>query len=292
MSAIGRFVCFVHIERSGGTTLHQILRHGIPGYFAVKPWFYWANEAGAALGERELRLLKLTVPPLRGLGGHTVRPSEDYGRVFGSDPVWLTVLRRPADRYLSHLNYQRLKMGIPWTFDQFASEPRFNNFQTIRLAGEADVGKAIARLDQFDFVGLSEEYAKSVLILSRLLPVRPFNFRINEMPKSNDMITPASLTKEQQERVRHNNELDLRLYEHASKVLFPRFRETYEGDLDADEKAFRETESRPPYSIVDKLYVRLCKRFGEWAAHRLSGGTPSLPAQFSEIRREVMRGRE
>ncbi len=39
-----KFLCFVHVERAGGTTLQRLLLNLFPTYLSLKPWYCWANE--------------------------------------------------------------------------------------------------------------------------------------------------------------------------------------------------------------------------------------------------------
>ena len=51
------FVCFVHIERAGGTTLNEWLQRSISGYYEAHTWYYWSNEPECILSAREFRAL-------------------------------------------------------------------------------------------------------------------------------------------------------------------------------------------------------------------------------------------
>lgn len=231
------FLCFVHIERAGGTTLHHMLRYNYPTFAALHPWYYWANEKENTFTRNELRAFVGALPLTRGIGGHTVRASLDYESVVG--PVfYFTFLRHPISRYMSHLNYQRLVMGIDWSLEGFLAEPRFENYQTVRIAGGPDLARAKQELsERFGFVGLTERFDESLLLFRSRLGDSGMDVRYvkqNELPTTGRPVLFKELPEEQQAMVREANALDLELYEHVTEVLRPVYIAGYRGDLERD----------------------------------------------------------
>ena len=116
-------LCFIHIERAGGTTLHYVLRNNDPlRYLTLTPWFYEANEPGNWLTADELQWLRRLLPHTRGIGGHPPRSFLDYEAAVGEPLQYFTFLRDPVKRWTSHYNYQREVMGVPWTAEAFLDD--------------------------------------------------------------------------------------------------------------------------------------------------------------------------
>lgn len=236
------FLCFVHIERAGGTTLHHVLRHAYPRYHTVFPWYYWANEPEHAYFPDELAGLMKVLPGCQGIGGHTTRPWLDYGSVAGREVFWLTFLRDPIKRYLSHYNHQVQKMDIRWEVDDFLAESRFDDFQTVRLAGRPDLDEAKRVLsEQMGFVGLTDRFDASLVLMQRALGrAEPlFYEHRNATPEPGQALRFDALTPAQQERVRQNNALDCQLHAWVVEELWPRQVARLCPDLDVAVVDFR-----------------------------------------------------
>ena len=84
--------------------------------------------------------LRRYFPYINGIGGHTVRHYFEYERVIQSKEVkYLTFIREPISRYLSHYHYQKNVMGIDWTLESFSESNNFRNYQTKKIAGYEDL---------------------------------------------------------------------------------------------------------------------------------------------------------
>jgi hypothetical protein len=209
-------ILFFHIERAGGTSVHRWLTRRLAGYYPLHSWYYWANEPEHGIPPEELaRLVRLT-PGFRGAGGHTLKPWMDYSRALGEPTFNITFLRDPRERFMSHFNFQRVVKRIPWTLEEFAGERRFQNYQTVRLAGSEDVETAFSILSRFDFVGFTESLDASLSLLSgalgwehdrRAVPVE------NRIEKN--ALAYAALDPDQRALVEAANTVDQDLYERA-----------------------------------------------------------------------------
>ncbi len=131
-------------------------------------------------------------------------------------------------------------MNIDWSVEQFVWNDRFNNWQTNRIAGDNDLDKAKYFLsNRFDFVGLTERYNESLIILKQLLGVESFQIQYsrantsdkNKKLKNIDLIRFNELPDEIKNRIVENNKLDLELYDFVKNVVFPTYESEYKGDL-------------------------------------------------------------
>jgi hypothetical protein len=145
---------FLHIERSAGTAVHRFLGAHIAGYYVARPWVpIFSNEPESGMSATEFKAL-LRTPGLHGLGGHTLRPW--LADAAACDPSWMTILRFPLDRYLSHFQYQREAAQCAWSLEQFAHDRRTWDWQVVRLAGYRSTEDAWQRLKSFDAVGFHD----------------------------------------------------------------------------------------------------------------------------------------
>jgi hypothetical protein len=275
-------ICFVHIERAGGTTLHAIFRQNDPiGFLTLTPWHYWSNEDGSELTVEEVRWLVRCLPFTTGIGGHTTRSYMGYEAAIGGPVKYVTFLREPIARYISHYNYQINEMGKDWTIETFLAERRFDNYMTKRIAGKFDVEEAKRRLaDQFSFVGLTERFDESLLLMKAELSIPRFNTLYT---KENASINPSYRkdprlrTPEIQQRIRECNLLDIELYQFLKRELYPRYVARFVGDLDrAVEEQKRERAGYRFHPNVRAMWLahrHLWYRHIEHILHRRFGGT-------------------
>src|SRR4051812_4528507 len=110
------FLVFIHIEKCGGITLHNLLHANFKGYISPHPGFQ------EHLSKEELKWLKRLYPgKVTGIGGHRAGAFQHYEDVIKQPLFYFTFLRDPIKRYLSHLNWQKMIMSKDWTFDSFAN---------------------------------------------------------------------------------------------------------------------------------------------------------------------------
>lgn len=205
----------------------------------------WTNDPSAVFTAAELRVLLRWLPFTRGFGGHTTRAYVGYERATDRPVRYFTFLRDPIERYISHLEYQRARMGIPWSLETFLNEPRFSNFMTTRIAGVADVGRAKELLrERFAFVGLTERFDESLLLMRQALRLSCFDIRYERknvgqrqrLAEERDLLLDG---RDALARIKSQNLLDLELYEFARTTLYPEYVSRYGPELGGDVERFR-----------------------------------------------------
>ena len=211
---------FVHIEKCGGSTIHNWLKYYIPRYHSLKPFFLNTNEKKSELSINELKLLKFFHPKAQGFGGHRLRSFLNYDLLFNSKINYITFLRDPISRYLSHFNHQN-KLN-KYSIHEFLDNPQFNNFMCKKICGYADGEKAFLELKRnFSFVGFTDDFEKSIISLSFFLGksnVKPFYQKKNKTIN----INPAQLNEineKFEEDILKNNLEDIKLYQKAFKFF-------------------------------------------------------------------------
>ncbi|UCF33779.1 MAG: hypothetical protein JSV78_00415, partial [Phycisphaerales bacterium] len=155
-------LAFVHIEKAAGTTVNHILARSFGLRHAdVMAWRCRFADLRAA----DLRGFRRMIPGLVSIAGHIVKPFNDLHLDCPSIRYW-TILREPLARCASHYQYQVNFLNIPHSFEEWIADPRFQNFQTRKLAGVPDADAAIGIIkDRFVLVGLLEHFHESLLLL-------------------------------------------------------------------------------------------------------------------------------
>lgn len=258
--------CFIHIEKCAGTTLHHSINYNYPFYHILRPWYVWSNEPGNHLSKKEFKRLYSILPYTQGVGGHTVRTFLKYDRAIERNMKYFTFLRNPIDRYISHFNHQSNKNGNDFTLDYFLKEKRFNNYITTRIAGEENLDLAKKRLkEDFQFIGLSDHYDESVVMLSQLFfgRVKSLYYETKNERKSDRKISYYSLTETEKEIVCDNNSLDIMLYDFVIKDLYPKFKNKFEGNLDFETESFIEKNKTYKYNRIRYYTIKFFRLITE-----------------------------
>ena len=153
-----QFIVFIHIERAGGTSLHHLLHYNFKNYFTINPRNLRTNNQDSFFRKKNLENLLKKYPECSGIGGHTTRSFLGYADILQYPIFYLTFLRDPVHRYLSHFNYQKNVMKINWKFEDFLATKYFNNFQCKRLVNRENPQEAFQELKKYAFVGLTDHY--------------------------------------------------------------------------------------------------------------------------------------
>jgi hypothetical protein len=164
---------FVHIEKTAGTTINSILRRsfGVRHCDIRLPLVKRRNDRRdhrAFVEADDLRRVRRLYRKLRGIGGHNVKPYADL-KSECPDIQFFTFLRNPASRFRSHF-LNRAPGHSREALNEWISSEWVNNWQTKMIAGEANAQKAIELIkSRFSFVGLTERFDESLLMLRRWL---------------------------------------------------------------------------------------------------------------------------
>ena len=237
-------MCFIHIERTGGTTLDYILRNNYLSFLILPPSF-WTNDPRAEFTAAEFGTLLRWLPFTRGIGGHTTRAYLGYEQAARQPIQYITLLRDPVRRCLSQFRYHVERLGMKWSLEKFLEEPRFMNFMTNRIAGVPDVGRAREMLEKrFAFVGLTERFDESLLLMRKALGVDDLDIRYERRNVGAEASNradsgyfgddPVTL-----DLVRASNPLDVELYDFVRNVLYRNYVDLYGPTLSSDLDRFR-----------------------------------------------------
>lgn len=259
---------FVHIEKTAGTTLNTILRRSFGTRHCdirlpLSKRRYDRRDHRAYVEAADLRRVRLLYRNLRGIAGHNVKP---YSDLCAECPEiqFFTMLRDPAARFRSHF-LNRAPGHSEEAFDRWISADWVHNWQTKMIAGEPNAERAIDLIStRFGFIGLTERFDESLLMLRQWLHEPAFNPEYRPINCISEKRRPRDAAREKSDmsylssaetraRIREANDEDQKVYDFVVAQVYPRQLDTYRGDLQADLRKLQEqnraVESLPePFS--------------------------------------------
>ncbi len=131
----------------------------------VTPWYRGsANDEYNYFTKNEARYFFKILPFTKGFGGNSVKSWLNYEQVLNCKIDYITFLRNPIERYISHHNQYKNEKKTYWDIKQYLRQREFDNLMTKRIAGSADLNKAKKiLLEDFTFVGLTERFDESLI---------------------------------------------------------------------------------------------------------------------------------
>lgn len=220
-----RLIAHVHIMKTAGQTICDILRRSLPGR-------HCDLRCGEIATLRDIAFARWFYPQLVSVAGHSLRPHGRLAQEPGLD--FYTILREPIGRSLSHYQFlaqrnSRLPDFVTWM-------RRSANYQTRFLCGTPSSDAAIETLERrLTFVGLLEEFPASLLMwrswsgLDLRLQHRGRNFAHDNSLRDTIAANPAWM-----ECAAEANQLDLKVYRYVRDTIFPRQQAAYAGSLADD----------------------------------------------------------
>ena len=214
-------LAFIHIEKAAGQTFIRILENNfVYRHCRVAPLkkehkgvFQWAD----------LQLLMKINPFLNALAGHSVVPYSDLSE-YKSDIRYITILRDPVKRYISHYQYWVQVLNKQISFEKFLSIEDLNNFQTKKIAGSADVSSAKKTVKEKIFLaGVVEEFDDFLVILKNKMAPGSFDIRYKRRNVAKGNLIKKNIFErfdKYKENILSNNQLDQELYHYVKETSF------------------------------------------------------------------------
>lgn len=208
-------VC-LHIPKTGGTSFNFILENN----FGFRNCHTNQNDR-STFTQADLNFARKCYPSLRSIVGHNL---VDPMQLTVADPFYMTILREPVARVISHYQYSVQRGNNKKTFEEtLRASENLENLQVKLIAGGRDLDKAKRFLERCAFVGLTEKFDLSLRVLERLSPhPLKLNYQRRVVAKSNELKDALKQDERMLELAREYNKLDLELYRFAVEEIFPR----------------------------------------------------------------------
>lgn len=227
---------FLHIPKAAGTTLHAVIKRQFP-HDAI----FTIDGANTQKSINEFKNLpEKQKQKIRCLKGHM-----PFGlhRYLSQPAVYITLLRHPVERMVSHYYYvlgkprhylhnevAARKMSLS-DYVSSGMSPELMNGQTRSISGirelvwengneaaSADIlAMAKGNLDHFAVIGLSERFDESLILCKRLLGWRNVFYVKQNVTGSRP--PKREISRETLKVIENHNELDLELYGLAKQRL-------------------------------------------------------------------------
>lgn len=238
---------FIHIEKTAGITINHLLRRSFGiRHFDIEP----RNARDDFVSKADLQALTSYFPFIQSIAGHKIKPYSDLAS--DKEFKFYTFLREPLQRCASQYQYQVQVMDKQLSFDQWINLDRYHNFQTKKIAGQANVDQAFNILNEkVFFVGLLEKFDESLLLMKRMFQPKKIDIRYTQKNVARDDSIKNSIFKNSRKRkmLERANELDVELYEYVKNSIFEAQVNSYKGDLENDIRLFKNNPYPPTFSL-------------------------------------------
>lgn len=235
---------FIHINKTGGTTVTHILRssYGVR-HCQVEPWH--DRRTGPPFSARDLERLRRLYPNLKSIAGHRIVGYVDLGE-RSTDVRYFTFLRDPLKSTASRYQYKVQVSGQKdLAFEEWIHRDWNRNYQTKQIAGVGDVDEAIRVInDKNVFVGLAERFDESLMLL-RAMVANDLNLSYLPVNVAHDRSIARGLLESESTRrsLVEAEKVDVELYEYVKRELFPTYERDYGPSLAADVARFQQSQS-------------------------------------------------
>lgn len=213
----------IHIRKCAGTTFRQ----GLTNFFGDRAFFDYGDEVGStwpsSMTKREQSLARAKTDKDRTqlnfdiIHGHFYRDKYNF---IEQKKTYITFMRDPVSRILSNYFYLKRNLDranpdalivnkLGFSLEEYIQHPDCRNLQSQYLKTNT--------LDEFEFVGVTEEYNSSINKLNATLGLKiPTTMaeNVNDQASMDYAVSPETLSL-----IQNCNLDDLRLYELAMNRL-------------------------------------------------------------------------
>ena len=227
-------LCFIHIPKTGGNTLTPLIEENFaPHEICDLPAWY------------ELPNYPVDLASYKLIRGHIYF---SIGRILPSKPIYITMIRDPVERTISHYEMMRRLPTDPMhprvkhmSFKDFVEDPHLRSLikdvQT-RFIGsdfdirtledikntredidQIDVNRAKRHLESFAFVGLTERFRDSIRLLNYTFGWKPTTTFQSHNVAPEDRLRREKIPLDVLSRVEELTRLDHDLYEFGKRIF-------------------------------------------------------------------------
>lgn len=242
----------IHVMKTGGQTMCDILRQSFPGRHCD------LQVKGVATAD-DVKFARRFYPRMRSIAGHNVVPLSNLAEACDSIR-YFAFLRDPVERCISHYQYRRNKDEVsdfePWL-------EKFANYQVRFLSRthtaqdpwtiEAHAERAIEAIERHvGFIGLQERFDESLVMLKRWVDDPEFDIEY----RARNVAAKSTIRKQLLgdprivELIRARHEEDAKLYRYVKETVYPRQVSRYGDGLDSDVAKLRARLPAPQRRVV------------------------------------------
>jgi len=213
-------IAVVHIHKTAGTTLASVFKRGFGGAHCD----VHAEDPGSAfLSAADLtRMRRRWYPRLKSVLGHDVRIYSDLESAV-EEIKWVTFLRNPVRRTISHYQYDLQRGGVDLPFEEWATHDAVSNRMTRQIAGpDGTADQAIDLMGRFAFVGVTERFDESLVLMQERLGLPDIRYGRKWVAPSDDTKERLLTNPEAVALVESVNQHDLALWDHVMAEVYPK----------------------------------------------------------------------
>lgn len=258
-------ICFCHMIKTAGTTLNYILRNN------------YGHNVFAADNELALKKIKRLLnfnKNIRVISGHSIRATNDYDS-FISDIKYITFLRNPVERYISHYNHRNLDRKPKQEIKDRLKLIGENDYQTkfilgatnieerSYIAGKNELEKAKRKLNNdYSFVGLVEKFDESLVLMKRLINCEHLDIRYKKKNvNKSKAIEAININESIKNEILEANKIDCELFSYVNNILFQNQIKRYGNSFEEDVNRFKKSNINYKFNRLNLFNYRFANRF-------------------------------
>lgn len=213
-------IAVVHIHKTAGTTLAGVLKRS---YGARHLDVLKVDRTVDHLTPPELELMMdRFYPRLASINAHPVRVYTGLDEVV-PDIEYVTFLRDPIERTASHYQYDVQVGGVEIPFSEWVTHEAVPDRQTRILAGPNATGEdAIALLPRFAFIGRSDRFDESLVMMQRTLSIPDIRYRSKWVASSDEIKRGLLSDPKSLELLAAVNTEDQKVWDHFVSDTYPK----------------------------------------------------------------------
>lgn len=204
-------IFFIHIEKAGGTSIHNALLTYERNYKVLPPI---KKHIGWRYDQESIEKISRYIGTLTFVGGHAVSSIPNI-IIQDKKPSYFSFVREPISRYISHVNWiyaKKKNEGI----ENLLNNSNLDNIQCFRLCGSRNFEDAKRHIIDNDyFIGVMERFDESIYLLSKWLNQSKWIYysKANKLNKEDKIIRLNQLNEINLNTIIEKNKEDIKLYE-------------------------------------------------------------------------------
>lgn len=230
-------IAVVHIHKTAGTTLASVFKRSYgPRHLDVLQ----IDRTVPHMTPDELRMtMDRCYPRLDSISAHPVRVYSGLEQVVPSID-FVAFVRNPIERTASHYQYDIQRGGVDLPFDEWITHDAVRDRQTRIIAGDDGLAEdAIALLPRFSFVGRSDRFDESLVLMRQRLDIPDIRYFSKWVAPSNDIKKRLLSNPQSIALLESVNRNDLELWDHVVHEVYPKQQAEFGPGLDEAVAAFQ-----------------------------------------------------